>query len=43
MPDERTNSIITWLNSPIWGNQKAQLETLVDMIQVGQLEWYGKH
>ena len=42
MPDERTNSTITRLNSPIWGNQKAQLETLVDMmIQVGQ--WYGKH
>ena len=39
MPDERTNSTTTWLNSPICGNQKAQ--TLVDMIQVGQ--WYGKH
>ena len=39
MPDERTNSTITWLNSPIRGNQKAQ--TLVDMTQVGQ--WYGKH
>jgi len=39
MPDERTNSTITWFNSPLRGNQNAQ--TLVDMIQVGQ--WYGKH
>jgi hypothetical protein len=39
MPDERTNSTITWLNSAIHGNQKAQ--TLIDMIQIGQ--WYGKH
>ncbi|KAG1891136.1 ribonuclease H-like domain-containing protein [Suillus subluteus] len=39
MPDERTNSTITWFNSPIRGNQNAQ--TLVDMIQIGQ--WYGKH
>ena len=39
MPDERTNSTITWLNSPIRGNQKTR--TLIDMIQVGQ--WYGKH
>jgi hypothetical protein len=39
MPDERTNSTITWLNSPIRGNQTTQ--TVVDMIQVGQ--WYGKH
>ncbi|RDB28214.1 hypothetical protein Hypma_001371 [Hypsizygus marmoreus] len=39
MPDERTNSTITWFNSPLRGNQTAQ--TLVDMIQVGQ--WYGKH
>lgn len=39
MPDERTNSTITWLNSPIRGNQKAQ--TVIDMIQVGQ--WYGRH
>ncbi|KAG1884568.1 hypothetical protein F4604DRAFT_1731111 [Suillus subluteus] len=39
MPDERTNSTITWFNSPIRGNQNAQ--TLVDMIQIRQ--WYGKH
>jgi hypothetical protein len=39
MPDERTNSTITWFNSPIRGSQNAQ--TLVDMIQVGQ--WYGRH
>ena len=39
MPDERTNSTITWFNSPIRGSQNAQ--TLVDMIQIGQ--WYGKH
>jgi hypothetical protein len=39
MPDERTNSNITWFNSPLRGNQNAQ--TLVDMIQVGQ--WYGQH
>jgi hypothetical protein len=39
MPDERTNSTITWFNSAIRGNQSAR--TIVDMIQVGQ--WYGKH
>ncbi|KAF9539892.1 hypothetical protein CPC08DRAFT_651083, partial [Agrocybe pediades] len=39
MPDERTNSTITWFNSPIRGNQSAG--TLIDMIQIGQ--WYGKH
>jgi hypothetical protein len=39
MPDERTNSTITWFNSPLRGSQNAQ--TLVDMIQVGQ--WYRKH
>jgi hypothetical protein len=39
MPDERTNSTITWFNSPIHGNQ--MMSTLVDMIKVGQ--WYGKH
>jgi hypothetical protein len=39
MPDERTNSTLTWFNSPLRGRQSAQ--TLVDMIQVGQ--WYGKH
>ncbi|KAF8154878.1 ribonuclease H-like domain-containing protein [Crassisporium funariophilum] len=36
MPDERTNSFITWLNSPNRGNQTTQ--NIVDMIQVGQ--WY---
>ncbi|EIN08230.1 hypothetical protein PUNSTDRAFT_134619 [Punctularia strigosozonata HHB-11173 SS5] len=39
MPDERTGSKITWLNSPTRGNQ--QVQTLIDMIQVGQ--WYGDH
>ncbi|KAF9549384.1 hypothetical protein CPC08DRAFT_648213 [Agrocybe pediades] len=39
MPDERTNSTITWFNSPIRGNQSTR--TIIDMIQVGQ--WYGKH
>ena len=39
MPDERTNSTITWMNSPTCGNQEMQ--TIVDMLQVGQ--WYGKH
>jgi len=39
MPDERTNSTITWFNSALPGNQSAQ--TLIDMIQVGQ--WWGKH
>ena len=39
MPDERTNSRITWFNSALRGNQNAQ--TLVDMIQIGQ--WYDKH
>ncbi|KAG1729099.1 uncharacterized protein EDB91DRAFT_1160234 [Suillus paluster] len=37
MPDERTGSKLTWLNSAIRANQNAQ--TLVDMIQIGQ--WYG--
>ena len=36
MPDERTNSTITWFNSP--GNQNAQ--TIVDMVQIGQ--WYRR-
>ncbi|KAJ7328756.1 hypothetical protein DFH08DRAFT_940436 [Mycena albidolilacea] len=36
MLDERTNSHLTWFNSPLCGNQKA--ETLVDMIQIGQCE-----
>ena len=39
MPDERTNSTITWLNSPIRGNLTSR--SIVNMIQVGQ--WYGKH
>ncbi|KAJ7217711.1 ribonuclease H-like domain-containing protein [Mycena pura] len=39
MPDERTNSMITWLNSPLRGNQNAQ--TLINMIKVGQ--WYTYH
>ncbi|EIN07903.1 hypothetical protein PUNSTDRAFT_135425 [Punctularia strigosozonata HHB-11173 SS5] len=39
MPDERTGSKITWLNSSIRGKQKVQ--TLIDMIQVNQ--WYGDH
>jgi hypothetical protein len=39
MPDECTNSTITWFNSPIHGNQKTQ--TIIDMIKVGQ--WFGKH
>ncbi|KAI0759610.1 hypothetical protein BC629DRAFT_1454856 [Irpex lacteus] len=34
MPDERTASKFTWLNSPLRGNQNTQ--TLIDMIQVGQ-------
>ncbi|KAF8182478.1 ribonuclease H-like domain-containing protein [Mycena galopus ATCC 62051] len=39
MPDERTNSNITWFNSPLRGNQKP--EGLLDMIMVGQ--WYRYH
>ncbi|KAM6499765.1 hypothetical protein JOM56_005273 [Amanita muscaria] len=39
MPDERTNSTITWLNSPVRGNQQSR--SIINMIQVGQ--WYGKH
>jgi len=39
MPDECTNSTITWFNSTLHGNQKAQI--LVNMIQSGQ--WYGNH
>ncbi|KAF8153915.1 ribonuclease H-like domain-containing protein [Crassisporium funariophilum] len=39
MPDERTNSAITWFNSPLRGNQMTQ--TIVDEIQIGQ--YYGKH
>lgn len=37
MPDERTGSKFTWLNSPVRANQDAQ--TLVDMVRIGQ--WYG--
>ncbi|KAJ7504072.1 hypothetical protein B0H11DRAFT_2353102 [Mycena galericulata] len=39
MPDERTNSNITWFNSALRGNQKA--EGLLDMITVGQ--WHKYH
>ncbi|KAJ6540387.1 hypothetical protein B0H19DRAFT_1077799 [Mycena capillaripes] len=39
MPDERTNSNITWYNSPLRGNQ--QEEGLLDMILVGQ--WHRYH
>jgi hypothetical protein len=39
MPDERTGSKITWLNSPLRANQ--DVATLVNMIKVGQ--WYGIH
>ncbi|KAJ6602612.1 hypothetical protein DFH09DRAFT_805189, partial [Mycena vulgaris] len=39
MPDERTNSNITWFNSALRGNQKQ--EGLLDMIMVGQ--WYRYH
>ncbi|KAG6379576.1 hypothetical protein JVT61DRAFT_10080 [Boletus reticuloceps] len=34
MPDERTGSTLTWLNSPLRANQNAR--TLIDMIQIGQ-------
>ncbi|KAK7007106.1 ribonuclease H-like domain-containing protein [Favolaschia claudopus] len=39
MPDECTNSTITWFNSPLRGNQ--QQEGLLDMIMVGQ--WHKYH
>ncbi|KAJ7728047.1 hypothetical protein B0H16DRAFT_1470638 [Mycena metata] len=39
MPDERTNSNITWFSSPLRGNQKA--ENLLDMILVGR--WHTYH
>ncbi|KAJ7198848.1 hypothetical protein GGX14DRAFT_573290 [Mycena pura] len=39
MPDERTNSKITWYNSALRGNQ--QQEGLLDMISVGQ--WHTYH
>ncbi|KAJ7780625.1 ribonuclease H-like domain-containing protein [Mycena maculata] len=39
MPDERTNSTITWYNSALRGNQ--QQEGLLDMIMVGQ--WHTYH
>ncbi|KAF8187082.1 hypothetical protein K438DRAFT_2019749 [Mycena galopus ATCC 62051] len=39
MPDERMNSNITWFNSPLQGNQKA--ENLLDMILVRQ--WHTYH
>jgi hypothetical protein len=39
MPDERTGSRMTWLNSPLRSQQ--DIWTLSNMIQVGQ--WYGTH
>jgi hypothetical protein len=39
MPDERTNSTITWFNSKQRASQQSR--TIVDMIQIGQ--WHGKH
>jgi hypothetical protein len=39
MADERTNSYLTWLNSPLRGKQHS--ETLINMIQVGQ--WHKIH
>lgn len=39
MPDERTGSRFTWLNSGLRGCQLPQ--NLIDMVQVGQ--WYGTH
>ncbi|KAJ7447824.1 hypothetical protein FB451DRAFT_1188110 [Mycena latifolia] len=39
MPDESTNSNITWFNSPLRG--KGQQEGLLDMIMVGQ--WHQYH
>ncbi|KAM6503262.1 hypothetical protein JOM56_000205 [Amanita muscaria] len=39
MPDERTNSTITWFNSKQRGSQQSR--TIVDMIQIGQ--WHGNH
>ncbi|KAJ7440728.1 hypothetical protein FB451DRAFT_1377452 [Mycena latifolia] len=39
MPDERTKSNITWFNSPLRGNRKA--ENLLDMILVGK--WHTYH
>jgi len=35
MPDERTNSTITWFNSPNRGNQITW--TIVHMLKIGQL------
>ncbi|KAF8143786.1 hypothetical protein K438DRAFT_1945700 [Mycena galopus ATCC 62051] len=40
LPDKRTNSNITWFNSPLRGNQKAE-NLLLDMILVGQ--WHTYH
>ncbi|KXN87127.1 hypothetical protein AN958_09181 [Leucoagaricus sp. SymC.cos] len=39
MPDERTNSHVTWFNSPLRGSQNAR--TLADMVKIGQ--WHVKH
>ncbi|KAA1479812.1 hypothetical protein DENSPDRAFT_789582 [Dentipellis sp. KUC8613] len=39
MPDERTGSTFTWLNSALCGSQHGR--TVVDMVQISQ--WYGIH
>ncbi|KAL0564676.1 hypothetical protein V5O48_017368 [Marasmius crinis-equi] len=39
MPDERTGSGITWLNSPLRNRQKV--DTLMCMLKIGQ--WYSVH
>ena len=39
MPDERTNSMITWFNSKQQTSQQSRMT--VNMIQIGQ--WHGKH
>ncbi|KAJ3931470.1 MAG: hypothetical protein NXY57DRAFT_1039174 [Lentinula lateritia] len=39
MADERTNSMITWFNSPYQGHQTSQ--TVESMVMVGQ--WYRRH
>ncbi|KAJ3885653.1 ribonuclease H-like domain-containing protein [Lentinula edodes] len=39
MADERTNSMITWFNSPYRGRQTSQ--TVESMVMVGQ--WYRRH
>jgi hypothetical protein len=39
MPDERTGSGITWLNSPLRNRQTV--DTVMRMLKIGQ--WYGIH